>query len=158
MLRLATLAAIASTAAFGACMREESPPPPPPPGNAATTDSSLYRRLGGYDALAAVTDTFLARIAADTAINVFFAGIEPPQMNRIRQMVVDQLCAASGGPCLYVGKSMKEAHATLDITSDVFEKFMGHLQSTLVAFSVQQREQDEVLGALRSLKAEIVTK
>jgi hemoglobin len=105
-----------------------------------------------------VTDSFLGRIKADTAISVFFAGLEPPHMNRIRQMVVDQLCAATGGPCLYVGRTMKESHAALDITNDVFEKFMGHLQSTLAAFSVPQREQDELLGALRSLKSEIVTK
>lgn len=148
---------LASSAVVLGCTRDQ-PPADPPATTAAGTDSSLYRRLGGYDALAAVTDSFLARIAADTAINVFFAGIEPPHMNRIRQMVVDQLCAATGGPCLYVGKSMKETHATLDITNDVFEKFMGHLQSTLAVFSVKQREQDELIGALQSLKTEIVTK
>jgi hemoglobin len=152
-----TIAILFAMASFACTKADDSAPTPATPA-AAGSDSSLYRRLGGYDALAAVTDSFLARLKGDTAISVFFAGLEPAHMNRIRQMVVDQLCAASGGPCLYVGRTMKESHATLEITNDLFEKFMGHLQATLVAFSVPQREQDEVLGALRSLKPEIVTK
>jgi hemoglobin len=153
--RVPTVVAIAFTLALSACAKTDTPPPP---ASAPASDSSLYRRLGGYDALAAVTDAFLARINGDTAISVFFAGLEPPQLNRIRQMVVDQLCAATGGPCRYVGRSMKETHATLGITSEVFEKFMGHFQATLVTFSVPQREQDEVLAALRMLKNDVVTK
>jgi hemoglobin len=124
----------------------------------SAVDATLYKRLGGYDAIASVTDSFLARIQRDTAISPFFAGLEPPQVNRIRQMVVDQLCAASGGPCLYVGRNMKETHATLEITSDVFDKFIGHFHETLVAFSVPQRERDEVEAALRAMKADVVTK
>jgi hemoglobin len=73
-------------------------------------------------------------------------------------MVVDQLCAASGGPCLYVGRSMKDTHATLDITSDVFERFVAQMDTTLDALSVKPREQGDVLGALNSMKADVVTK
>lgn len=156
MKRVPGTAAIVMTFTLFACSKADQPASQP--ASAPGADSTLYRRLGGYDALAAVTDSFLTRIKGDTAISVFFAGLEAPQMNRIRQMVVDQLCAATGGPCLYVGRSMKETHATLGITNDVFVKFMGHLQATLVAFSVPQREQDEVLGALGALKDDVVTK
>jgi hemoglobin len=116
----------------------------------------LYKRLGGYDALAAVTDDFLKRVHADTMLAPFFGGIPPEGMNRIRQMVVDQLCAASGGPCVYVGKSMKDAHLTLEISDDVFERFVGHIRATLIAFGVPSREQNEVMGALQSMKGDIV--
>jgi hemoglobin len=126
--------------------------------SAAGADTSLYRRLGGYDAIAAVTDSFLAKVAADTALNIFFAGLEPAQMNRVRQLVVDQLCAAAGGPCLYTGRSMRESHATLDITTETFDRFVRHIETTLVDFSVGDREQREVLGVLVSMRPDIVTR
>lgn len=148
-----TTAALVLVCAVSSCARDAGPPQ-----TATAADSTLYRRLGGYDAIAAVTDSFLARITTDTALNIFFAGLEPPHMNRIRQMVVDQLCAASGGPCLYVGKSMKETHATLDITEQVFQRFVEHMQTTLDAFGVKERERNEVLGALQSMKPDVVTK
>ncbi|HKS07837.1 MAG TPA: group 1 truncated hemoglobin [Gemmatimonadaceae bacterium] len=119
---------------------------------------NLYKRLGGYDALAAVTDEFLGRVKADTALAPFFLGIEKPALDRLRQMVVDQLCAATGGPCVYVGKTMKESHATLDITNAIFDRFVGHIRATLVRFAVPSREQNELLGALAGMRAEIVTK
>jgi hemoglobin len=152
--RSAVTLAFAIACVTGGCAKSDDPAPPA----AAASDSTLYKRLGGYDAIAAVTDSFLVRISGDTAISVFFAGIEPAQMNRIRQMVVDQLCAATGGPCRYVGRSMKESHETLGITHEVFDKFLGHLQATLVAFSVPEREQNEVLNALRMLRGDVVTK
>jgi hemoglobin len=124
----------------------------------APASATLYKRLGGYDALAAVTDQFLGRVGADTALTPFFAGLKEPEMNRIRQMVVDQLCAATGGPCVYVGKTMKESHATLDISNAIFDRFVGHLQATLNAFAVPSREQNELLGALGGMRADIVTK
>jgi hemoglobin len=126
--------------------------------NEGEAGASLYKRLGGYDALAAVTDSFLVRLHSDTAIMAFFAGIEKPGMDHIRQMVVDQLCAATGGPCIYPGKSMKDAHAQLEITSADFDRFAGHFQATLVAFKVPSREQNEVMGALASMKGDIVRK
>jgi hemoglobin len=149
--RIAATLAIAFVVALSACTQADVKPPP------TAADSTLYRRLGGYDAIAAVTDSFLARIQGDTAISIFFAGLDPTQVNRVRQMVVDQLCAASGGPCRYVGRSMKEAHATLNISSDAFDKFIAHLEATLISFKVGERERAEVLGTLRSLKGDVVT-
>ena len=60
---------------------------------------SLYKRLGGYDALAAVTDDFIIRLATDKTLGRFFVGASDNSKMRIRQLVLDQLCAATGGPC-----------------------------------------------------------
>lgn len=136
-----------------ACTKHDVPPPPV---NAA--DTLLYRRLGGYDGIASVTDSFLARIKADTAINTYFAKLDPVQMNRVRQNVVDQLCAASGGPCLYVGKSMRDAHASLRITRDVFDRFVADFEATMTSLNVKDREKSDVLAALRSMRGDVVTK
>lgn len=116
----------------------------------------LYTRLGGYDALAAVTDDFLGRALADTAIAPFFKGLEPWQKARVRQMIVDQLCEASGGPCLYVGRPMKLAHEQIQMDDRIWNTFVGHIVATLRKFNVPDREQRELLEILASMKGDIV--
>lgn len=61
-------------------------------------EKSLYQRLGGYDAIAAVVDDFIGRLIADPQATRFFVGHSTDSKQRIRQLVVDQLCAATGGP------------------------------------------------------------
>src|ERR1700694_5392146 len=68
---------------------------------------SLYHRLKGYDAIAAVADDFIGRVAADPRFEKFFAGFSVDSKKRLRQHLVDQLCAAAGGPCIYTGRDMK---------------------------------------------------
>jgi truncated hemoglobin YjbI len=67
---------------------------------AAATQPSLYKRLGGYDALA-VTDDFIGRLASDPHLSRFFVTHNQEGLKRIRQHVVDFLCVAAGGPCVY---------------------------------------------------------
>ncbi|MGH8713795.1 MAG: group I truncated hemoglobin [Casimicrobiaceae bacterium] len=119
---------------------------------------SLYKRLGGYDALAAVTDDFLGRLATDQQFGRFFVGHSADSIKRIRQLIVDQLCAATGGPCVYVGRDMKIAHAGLGITEKDWDGSVKLLVATLDKFSVPAQEKDEVLGAIGGLKNDIVEK
>lgn len=116
----------------------------------------LYKRLGGYDALAAVTDELLTRSLADTIIAPYFKGLEPWQKVRVRQMIVDQLCEATGGPCHYVGRPMPLAHEQLSIDDRAWNAFAGHLVATLRKFNVADREQRELLEIVGSMKGDIV--
>lgn len=118
--------------------------------------ASLYKRLGGYDAIAAVVDDFIGRLATDPQIGPFFAGHSSDSLRKIRQLVVDQLCEATGGPCYYTGRSMKESHAGMKITEAHWDKGVMHLKATLAKFKVGAKETEEVLGAVGSLKADIV--
>src|SRR5947209_2248478 len=77
---------------------------------------SLYDRLGGYNAVAAVVDDFIGRLVADKGFSKFFVGHSEDSLKRIRQHIVDQFCAAAGGPCLYTGRDMKTSHKGLGIT------------------------------------------
>ena len=129
-----------------------NPPAPPMP-----TDS-LYKRLGGYDAIAAVSDDFLGRLAGDAQLGRFFQGVSKAHGQSIRQHVVDFLCAATGGPCVYVGRDMKSTHAGLGITGAHWDRMAGLLVQTFDKFKVPERERKEVLGALAGLKGEIVDK
>jgi len=119
---------------------------------------TLYKRLGGYDALAAVTDDFLGRLATDQQFGRFFVGHSADSIKRIRQLIVDQLCAATGGPCVYTGRDMKTAHAGLGITNQDWDGSVKLLVATLDKFNVPAKEKDEVLGAIGGLKKDIVDK
>jgi hemoglobin len=116
----------------------------------------LYKRLGGYDAIAAVTDDFIGRLVGDPALNRFFAGHGTDSKQRIRQHVVDFLCMATGGPCVYKGRDMKTTHAGLGITEADWNKSVQHLVATLDRFKVPQKEKDDLLAAANGLKKDIV--
>lgn len=125
-----------------------------PPANA----KSLYERLGGYDAVAAVTDDFIVRLTTDPSLRRFFGGHSEDSLKKIRQHLVNQLCAAAGGPCLYTGRDMKTTHKGLGITEADWNAAAGHLAATLKKFNVPQPEQDALIGAISALKKDIVEK
>src|SRR5436189_3306148 len=85
-------------------------------GGAQEMKKSLYQRLGGYDAVAAVVDDFIGRLVADKKFSKFFVGHSTDSLKKIRQHIVDQFCNAAGGPCLYTGRDMKTTHAGLGIS------------------------------------------
>jgi hemoglobin len=124
----------------------------------AQSGDSLYKRLGGYDALAAVTDDFIGRLANDKTLGRFFVGASDNSKTRIRQLVLDQLCAAAGGPCVYIGRDMKAAHKGLGITEEDWNIAVKHLVATMTKFKVPETLQKEVAGAISTLKTDIVEK
>lgn len=119
---------------------------------------SLYQRLGGYDALAAVTDDFVGRLVGDKQLTRFFNGVSTDSRKRIRQLVLDQLCAATGGPCIYIGRSMRTTHEGLGISEDDWNISVKLLGETLDKFKVPKPEKDELFKILSTLKADIVDK
>jgi hemoglobin len=121
-------------------------------------EKTLYQRLGGYDAIAAVTDDFIQRLATDTELGRFFGGHSKDSLGRLRQLVVDQICFATGGPCLYIGRDMKTAHAGLGISSADWDRSVQHLIATLDTFHVPAKEKNDLLAVVGTLKADIVEK
>ncbi|HXZ80556.1 MAG TPA: group 1 truncated hemoglobin [Terriglobales bacterium] len=122
----------------------------------ASGNQTLYKRLGGFDALAAVTDDFIAGMAADPQLKRFFSGFNERSLHRIREHVVDFLCQATGGPCMYHGQDMKTAHTGLHITEEDWQAGVKDLNATLDKFKFPDRERSEVLSAIRGLKSDIV--
>jgi hemoglobin len=116
---------------------------------------SLYDRLGGKPAITAVVDDFVGNVAGDARINQFFARTNIP---RLKTMLVDQICEASGGPCKYTGKSMPEAHRGMGVTDADFNALVQDLVKSLDKFKVPEREKSELLSALGGLKPQIVGK
>jgi len=120
-----------------------------------TTGASLYDRLGKLDAIRAVVDDFVTRMAADPVISPRFTSVDLPHL---KQMLVEQICEASGGPCKYTGRSMAEAHAGLHLSDAEFAALMADLKQSLGRLSVPPREQDELLGILGGMKGDVVDK
>jgi hemoglobin len=119
---------------------------------------SLYARLGGYDAIAAVVDDFIGRLVVDKRFSKFFVGHSEDALKKIRQHIVDQFCAAAGGPCLYTGRDMKTTHHGLGITGDDWDAAANHLVETLDKFKVPPAEKGELLAFVGTLKKDIVDK
>jgi hemoglobin len=83
--------------------------------------TSLYQRMGGYDVIAGVIDDLFALLHGDPAFARFFGGRSEDSVVRSRQLLVDQMCALSGGPCFYIGRDMKTSHRGLGITTAEWE-------------------------------------
>lgn len=121
-------------------------------------EKSLYSRLGGYDALAAVTDDFLDRLEKSKTLGRFFVGLSDDSAVKLRQHVIDFLCMATGGPCKYGGRDIKVVHTGLEISEADWDENVKLLKETLAKFNVPAKEQGEVLGAVSCLKKDIVEK
>ena len=114
----------------------------------------LYDRLGGKDAITAVVEDFVGNVAADARINTFFSNADIPHL---KAMLVDQICAATGGPCKYTGKSMKESHTGMNVKEVHFNALVEDLVKSLDKFKVGEKEKGELLAALGGMKGDIVT-
>lgn len=119
-----------------------------------TANKSLYDRLGGQDAIKAVVKDFVEEnVAKDPRINARFANSDIPHLE---QMLTEQICQATGGPCKYSGKDMKTAHTGMKITDDEFNALVEDLKKSLDKFKVGDKEQSELIGALAPMKPDIV--
>lgn len=127
-------------------------------GQAAAAGPSLYKRLGGYDAVAAVTDDLVTRLATDKQLARFFVGMSDNSKARLRQHFVDQICAATGGPCVYTGRDMKTVHKGLAITESDWAIAVKHLSDGLDKFQVPAKEKSELLAIVAGVKPDVVEK
>ena len=123
------------------------------PAAAPTPTTSLYNRLGGKPAITAVIDRFVANVAADRRINGRFATTDIP---RLKGHLVDQVCSATGGPCVYTGRDMKRTHSGMRISTAEFEALVQDLVAALDTFNVPAGEKQELLGLLGPMKKDIV--
>jgi hemoglobin len=118
--------------------------------------ASLYERLGGYDAIAAVTNALLPRLMADPGLGRFWENRSEDGINREKQLLIDFLCENAGGPLLYTGRDMVKSHKGMRISTSDWAALVGHLSDTLESFSVPAQESSDVLAFIESTKAEIV--
>jgi hemoglobin len=141
-MRIIVAAAVA--ALLGTTMAQAQP---------AAPHKSLYERLGGVPAITAVVDDFVGNVARDRRINGFFAHANIP---RLKFLLVQQICQASGGPRIYTGRDMKSVHRGMGISGRHFNALVQDLGRSLNKFKVRPREQKDLVAALAPLKKDIV--
>ena len=151
MNKLAALACV--LAACGGGAPATTAKKPEAKAEAPAAKQELYERLGGQRAVVAVVDDFVANIAADQRINMRFSDTDIP---RLKALLVEFVCLATGGPCHYTGRDMQSSHAGMDLVDDEFTALVGDLVKTLAKFKVPEKEKNELLGALGPLQPQIV--
>lgn len=119
-------------------------------------EKTLYSRLGGYDAIAAVTNDLLERLMSDPQLARFWRDRARDSMRRERQLLIDFLCASAGGPVYYMGRDMVAAHRGMEVSESDWSVFVRHLRATLDHFRVPERERGEVLAFVDSTRKDIV--
>ena len=118
--------------------------------------TSLYQRMGGYDVIAAVIDDLFAILHSDPAFARFFGGRSNDSVVRSRQLLVDQMCALSGGPCNYIGRDMKTSHSGLGITDVEWETNMKASYAALAKNGVGDAERADFLALFERYRDDIV--
>jgi hemoglobin len=121
----------------------------------AVTDT-LYSRVGGYDAIAAMVENLLPRLTSDPQLGRFWKNRSHDGVRREKQLLIDFLCASAGGPLLYVGRDMKTSHKGMNISESDWTAFIGHLEATLDSFKVPANERTQVLAFVDSTKSDIL--
>lgn len=144
-----TLLAVAS------CANTANKPAPPvaSPAPAAARDDSLYRALGAQAGIGKVVDAALVEIHNDPHIDLFFANTDMPDL---RRLLVEQFCAATGGPCEYTGRSMEEAHGGLNLTDEDFDRFVADLVRAFDKVAVPKDLQQQLLALFGPMRKQIV--
>lgn len=126
------------------------------PAFAAAEDASLYERLGGYDAVSAVVDDFAAKLFDDPVVGARFFGMGADTREAFRQKNKNLVCAATGGPCKIISRSASQTHDGLGITASEFGIVAQHLVDTLNKFNVPEKEHNELMMIIGSLRPDIV--
>ena len=118
--------------------------------------TTLYERLGGYDAICAVAGNLSPRLQSDARPGRFWQHRGEDGIKREEQLLIDYLCASAGGPVYYTGRDMKTSHRGMRINEGDWSAFLGHLEATLETFHVPQAERAEVVAFVQSTKSDIV--
>lgn len=120
---------------------------------------SLYERLGGAYPIAVVVDDFIERLLVNETLNanpaIKEARARVPKQG-LKFHVTTLVCEVTGGPCKYTGRSMKEAHAKLNINQQQWDAMVADFKVTLNKFKVPAGEQAELIKIIESTKADIV--
>jgi hemoglobin len=131
----------------------------PPAAAQAPGSKTLYQRLGGYDMIAKVVDAFLPKLReSDPKVAAMITGLAETSRQRNRQLIVDQICNLTGGPCLYIGRTMEASHQGLEITEDMWKKSQQAVADALDSLNIKDPEKAELIAVIEKLRPEIVQK
>ena len=115
--------------------------------------SSLYERLGGSEGIAAISSDVVDNHLTNAAVSPRFAESD---IQKLKHAATTFFIQATGGPEVYEGKDMLAAHKGMNISATEFMAVLDDALNALDKNNIGQREQEEVLFALYSLRSQIV--
>ncbi|MHB8809784.1 MAG: group I truncated hemoglobin [Desulfobulbaceae bacterium] len=128
-------------------------------GDKEQKQQSLYDRLGGLAPISVVVNDFIDVLVPDAFLN------ENPAIDAARKRVpapylkyhvTAMVCQATGGPCQYHGRDMKQSHAHLNITEREWGRMVTLFKEVLAKHKVPEKESQELLDIIDSTKKDIV--
>lgn len=119
-------------------------------------EKPLYDRLGGYDAVSAVVDDFAGKLFKDPVVGARFFGMSDDSREGFRQKNKNLVCAATGGPCKIISRSAATTHGGLGIKASEFAIVAQHLVDTLNKLKAPEKEHNELMAIIDSLRPDIV--
>lgn len=122
---------------------------------AAEPGPSLYERMGGAEIVVVISNELIDETSADPKLKRSFDGVNIP---RVKTMLIEQLCALTGGPCNYTGDTMVDVHAGLDITEAEMHGMVEILRHVMIRHGIGLGERNELLALLAPMKRDVVTK
>lgn len=118
-----------------------------------TQESTLFERIGGMKAVNAATELFYNKVTQDDRVNHFFEGVDiSAQSAKMKSF----LAYALGAPLNYTGKSMRDAHAHMQLNERHFNAVAKHLVATLEELGVPKSLIQEVMDIVASTKADVL--
>ena len=125
-------------------------------------EPTLYERLGGIFAIAAVVDNFSDRllknptiVQANPELHQWHTVTYPGRLPGLKWLRTLWLASLAGGPFQYTGRELRDAHFDLKIPPEVFDEVAAELAHTLDDFNVPEREKGEVLAGFAGEKGEV---
>ncbi len=120
---------------------------------------SLYDRLGGLAPISVVVSDFIDALVPDEVLNAnpaIDAARTSVPAPYLKYHVTALVCQATGGPCQYHGRGMKESHTHLNITEREWDRMVTIFKEVLAKHLVPSTETQELLDIVGSTKADIV--
>ena len=115
--------------------------------------ATLYQRLGGRPGIEAIVADIWDNHLSTPLVNTRGPASDPAEVKRL---VTEMCCAGFGGPETYTGKDMITAHKGMNINDSEFVAVCDDVLKACDKNNVGQREKDEILCILYSLKNEVV--
>lgn len=115
--------------------------------------AGLFDAFGGQTGIRALMNDFVGRLKADPRLADTFK--EANSANLASQLS-DQVCQLSGGPCIYKGPTMKDAHANMDVTRTDFNALVEVLQLSMDARGIPFTRQNQLLALLAPMHRDVV--
>lgn len=119
----------------------------------AHAEATLYDQIGGEPVLRKTVEEFMVIMEKDDRINFAFGNTD---LTKFKQLLFEQMCNITGGPCKYTGRTMKESHEKLAVDNTMFNALAEDVYLAFDRAGVPYRLQNKVMAIFAPMQRDIV--